>query len=258
MCPFVSAGVRKTILADDSNGAADIYSLSGSAPNPPSNLSATSTGSSNMLNWTDNSGDELAFEIQRASGSCAGSFIGAATLPANTTNYTDDDYGVGLIGDYCYRVKALNRGGDSGFSNTSLNNPLSVDKSLVSTNVVTAGAQITYTITVQNHDTQSVTNTVVSDDIPYQTSYVPNSAEANPAIVDLTDFPTSTLPFTVSGSSTVVITYVLQVSDTAQRGDVLTNTATVSVPTFVEAIQASSSNMVDPLKIYLPVIFKNN
>jgi uncharacterized repeat protein (TIGR01451 family) len=135
---------------------------------------------------------------------------------------------------------------------------LSVDKNLVSTSVVTAGGRITYTITVQNHDTQSVPDTTVSDDIPYQTSYVSNSAEANPAIVDLTNFPTSTLPFTVNSGSTVVITYVLQVSDTAQRGDFLTNTATVSVPTFVEALQASSSNMVDPLKVYLPVIFKNN
>jgi uncharacterized repeat protein (TIGR01451 family) len=258
MCPFVSAGVRKTILADDSNGAAWIYTLSGSAPNPPSNLSAIATGTSNVLNWTDNSGDELAFEVQRASGSCAGSFIGAATLPSNTTNYTDNDYGVGLTGDYCYRVKALNRGGDSGFSNTSLNNPLSVAKNLASTSVVTAGAQITYTITVQNHDTQSVPDTTVSDDIPYQTTYVPNSAEANPAIVDLTDFPTSTLPFTVNSDSTVVITYALQVTDTAQRGDFLTGTTTVSVPTFVEALQTSSSNMVDPLKVYLPVIFKNN
>jgi uncharacterized repeat protein (TIGR01451 family) len=258
MCAFINSGVRKTILADDSNGAADLYPLSGSPPNVPSNLSATSTGTSNLLNWTDNSGDELAFEIQRASGSCAGGFIGAATVPANTTSYTDDDYGVGLTGTYCYRVKALNRGGDSGFSNTSLNNPLSVNKRLVSTNVVTAGARITYTITIQNRDTQPVANTTVSDNIPYKTTYVPNSAEANPAIVDLTDFPTSTLPFTVSDSSTVVITYVLQVSDTVQRGDLLTNTATVSAPTFMQAIQVSSSNMVDPFIVYLPLMFKNN
>ena len=81
---------------------------------------ASASGNSSILNWTDNSSDELAFEIQRASGSCAGTFTGAATVPANTITYTDDDYGVGLSGTYCYRVKALNRGGDSGFSNTAL------------------------------------------------------------------------------------------------------------------------------------------
>jgi hypothetical protein len=121
MCPYVNSGVRKTILTDDSNGAAALYTLSGTAPAAPSGLSATAAGTSNILTWTDNSSNELAFEIQRASGSCGGSFTGVATVPANTTNYTDNDYGVGLTGVYCYRVKALNRGGDSGFSNTDLN-----------------------------------------------------------------------------------------------------------------------------------------
>ncbi len=121
MCPAISYGVRKTILTDDSNAAAALHPLSGVPPNAPSTLSVTPSGTSNLLSWTDNSNDELAFEIQRASDSCVGTFKGVATVPANTTTYTDDDYGVGLAGTYCYRVKALNRGGDSGFSNTALN-----------------------------------------------------------------------------------------------------------------------------------------
>ncbi|MBI4770095.1 MAG: S-layer homology domain-containing protein, partial [Chloroflexi bacterium] len=44
-----------------------------------------------------------------------------ATLPAGTTAYSDNDYGVGLPnGTYCYRVKAMNQGGDSAFSATAL------------------------------------------------------------------------------------------------------------------------------------------
>lgn len=257
MCAFVSSGVRKTILADDSSAAYSLYPLSGLAPNAPSNLSVVSAATSNSLSWTDNSGDEHAFEIQRASGSCGATFKGVATVTANTTTYTDSDYGVGLSGVYCYRVKALNKGGDSGFSNTALTSPIAVTKILASTDLITASEKITYTITVANNDSSSVANITVSDSSSTNLAYVPGSASANPAI-SLGTFPTgATPPFTLSANSSVVITYVLQVDSSAQRGDTITNTVTISAPTLSDMVQASTSNLVDPYLSRLPIIFKN-
>ncbi|MEM7346986.1 MAG: matrixin family metalloprotease, partial [Chloroflexota bacterium] len=116
MCAATAPGVRAVIQTDDSNAANHLYPLSGGVPAAPSNLVALISGSTSSLTWADNSNNELAFEVQRAPTNCAGTFKGVATLPANTTSYNDNDYGVGLNGAYCYRVKALNQGGDSGFS----------------------------------------------------------------------------------------------------------------------------------------------
>ena len=257
MCAFVSSGVRKTILADDSNAAAFLYPLSGPAPAAPSNLSVTDSGSFNTLSWTDNAGDEQAFEIQRADGSCSSTFKGAATVPANTTTYTDSDYGVGLSGVSCYRVKALNEGGDSGYSNASRTNPVAAGQALASTALITASANVTYTVSITNHDSNPVTNLTAGNTHSANASGVSGAATANPGI-DLGNFPISpTPPFTITAGSTLLITYVLQVTDTAQRGDLLTSTVTISAPILFEATQASTSEFVNPYKSYLPIILKN-
>ncbi|HEX9923970.1 MAG TPA: matrixin family metalloprotease [Anaerolineae bacterium] len=258
MCASITTGVRKTILTDDSNAAAFLYPQSGSPPAAPSNLDLTSSASSNTLTWSDNSFNEHAFEIQRADEACTETFVGVATVPANTTSYLDSDYGVGLNGVYCYRVKALNRGGDSSFSNAMLTDPLEIDHSLVSTNVITAGARITYTITVHNNSNQTVTDTVVSDDIPADTTYVSNSAEASPNIGDLSNFPNNTQPFDIGAHGTVVITFALDVDNSVERGDLLINTSRVSAPALSQDIVSVSINVVDPLLSYLPLILKNN
>src|SRR5262249_19231261 len=61
---------------------------------------------------TDNSSNELGFQIERDSGS---GFTQIATTSANATNYTDASLPTGL---YFYRVRAYNDGGTSGYSNT--------------------------------------------------------------------------------------------------------------------------------------------
>lgn len=258
MCAFITTGVRKTILTDDSNAAAFLYPQSGSPPAAPSNLVLTPSINSNTLTWSDNSFNEHAFEIQRADEACTETFVGVATVPANTTSYLDSDYGVGLDGVYCYRVKALNRGGDSGFSNAMLTDPLEMDHYLVSTNVITAGARITYTITIHNNSHQTVTDTVVSDDIPADTTYVSNSAEASPNIGDLSNFPNNTQPFDVSAHGTVAITFALDVDNSVERGDLLINTSTVSAAALSQDMVSVSINVVDPLVSYLPLILKTN
>jgi hypothetical protein len=117
MCPAISAGVRKTIKADDQAGAASMYGLTGAAPGAPSGLSWTAGASSNSLSWLAASGSVIGYDIQRASG-CGGSFRSIQTVPAGTTAYVDNDYGGGLAGpgSYCYRVRAIGRGGDSAYA----------------------------------------------------------------------------------------------------------------------------------------------
>jgi uncharacterized repeat protein (TIGR01451 family) len=256
MCSSIATGSRKTILADDQNAAASLYPLSGALPAAPSNLTVTASGHSNLLNWSDNADNEHAFEIQRASGGCNETFSGVATLPANLTTYTDNDYNAGLTGLYCYRVKALNRGGDSGFSNIAVNIPPDTHKSLISTNLITAEATISYAITIQNMASTSITGMTVGDTLPNNTTYVPNSAQANIAM-DLSNFPTSAGPFTINGNSTVVISYTVQVDNSVQRGDLLVNTATIDSASLPQTTVMSTS-IVDPFKIYLPLIRKDN
>jgi len=77
---------------------------------------------------------------------------------------------------------------------------------------------------------------MVSDSLPAKLTYVAGSATANPAIVNLANFPDISNPFTLPGNSSVIITYRLRVTDTAANGDKLTNMAMISAPTFSQAI----------------------
>jgi hypothetical protein len=134
MCPAVSSGVRKTILTDDSNGAASNYPLSGSAPGAPTDLTATDNGTSFTLNWTASSGSPLAYEIERGNSDCSGGWTPAGTVDSRTygynssggaiatspvTSFTDNDFGAGLSGNHCYRLRALGAGGDSAWATQS-------------------------------------------------------------------------------------------------------------------------------------------
>ena len=84
-----------------------------SPPNPPSNLSASVSSHSQInLSWTDNSGFEDGFKIERWNGS---SFSQINVVGANVTTYSD--LGLAPSTLYRYRVRAYNIGGDSGYSN---------------------------------------------------------------------------------------------------------------------------------------------
>ncbi len=134
---------------------------------------------------------------------------------------------------------------------------LTANKTLATTSVVTSGAKITYTLHLNNDTFQAVTGITVSDRMPISTTYIAGSAVANLNIGDLSNFPTSTVPFTLNSQSRLVITYALQVG-TVKSKDVLTNTATIVVPVYGQPIQASCLAIVDPIKTYLPLILKNN
>src|ERR1044072_9199337 len=98
------------------------YPLMGNAacqsrPASPSSLTATSGGKgSASLNWADNSNNEEGFAVERST-SMSGGYIQVATVSANLRNYTDNT--LFRKTTYFYRVRAVNSGGKSGYSNVT-------------------------------------------------------------------------------------------------------------------------------------------
>src|SRR5262249_41220415 len=85
-------------------------------PLAPSGLTITSTTSSKVvLAWTDNSGNESGFRIQRKKGA-TGTYSEIATPGANVTTYTDDDTALLDGTQYYYKVCAYKFAGNSPFS----------------------------------------------------------------------------------------------------------------------------------------------
>lgn len=84
-------------------------------PSAPSNLTAVNGSGNNIsLAWTDNSGNETSFKIERKLG-VSGSYAQIDTVGANVTSYSDTS-GKTANRPYIYRVRASNGSGDSGYS----------------------------------------------------------------------------------------------------------------------------------------------
>jgi titin len=66
------------------------------------------------LAWQDKSANEDSFRVERKQGA-AGAFAVVATLPKNATSYTDGN--LNPVTQYFYRVRAMNLGGNSGYTN---------------------------------------------------------------------------------------------------------------------------------------------
>lgn len=85
------------------------------APYAPSNLNALAVSSSRIdLNWTDNSGNETGFKIERSTNAGINwSLIN--TIGSNITSYSDSNLIHTTI--YHYRIYAYNQAGNSAYSN---------------------------------------------------------------------------------------------------------------------------------------------
>ncbi|NJM94676.1 MAG: carbohydrate-binding protein, partial [Cytophagales bacterium] len=82
----------------------------------PSALSASAIGSSQInLSWTDNSGNEDGFMIERKQGS--GAFSQIATVGAGVSSFSNT--GLSPSTSYTYQVRAYNAVGNSAYSNQS-------------------------------------------------------------------------------------------------------------------------------------------
>ncbi len=74
---------------------------------------AVASGAQLTLTWTDNANNETGYWVERRIG--GGSYSQIATLAANSTGYTDPNLAAAT--SYCYRVRAFNGAGASGYSN---------------------------------------------------------------------------------------------------------------------------------------------
>jgi Fibronectin type III domain len=109
-----SAAALRTGTNAGSPGAASQVTI----PADPSGLTVTDiTSSSISIAWTDNSGDEDGFKIERCSGANCSDFQLLATMPANVANITD--WNLGKNKTFKYRVYAYNSAGESGYTNTT-------------------------------------------------------------------------------------------------------------------------------------------
>jgi len=121
---FSTAGKREIKLEFfETSGGASISLSWASSPKAPSGLGAMASETLVNLIWSDNSGNEDGFKIERSNGS---GYAQIATVGANFNTYTDSQ--VALNTTYSYRVRAYNSIGDSGYSNessatTSFNSP---------------------------------------------------------------------------------------------------------------------------------------
>jgi hypothetical protein len=118
---------------------------SDSAPAPiaPANLSAAVVSSSQIhLAWTDQSGNETDFQIERKTGA-GGTYAQIGTAVANATAYRD--FGLAEGATYFYRVRAVNSVGNSAYSNeSSATTQSSSLKSVVITGTVPGTVAIAY------------------------------------------------------------------------------------------------------------------
>ena len=78
----------------------------------PAALSATPSGQTVNLAWTDNATDETGYKVERKPE--GGAYAQIGTAAPNATSYTDEGVSPGT---YYYRVRAYNEYGDSAYSN---------------------------------------------------------------------------------------------------------------------------------------------
>ncbi len=123
---------NRVVWQDLRNHQSDIYQFTwtGVMPTPvtypvsaPSNLQVGAFPARKIyLQWQDNALDETGYKIERAQGITGTAWSEIATLPANSTVFTDTPDTLGE--SYWYRVRAYHAQGDSAYSNESFNSTI--------------------------------------------------------------------------------------------------------------------------------------
>ncbi len=106
-------GITKQVIPADA--LKDAFTMPGTPPSFPTSLSATAISYEQInLQWTDNSDDESGFQIFRTS-NLAAPFYPIATVGKNVTTYSDKKLTAETT--YYYKIQAIGKYGESGFSN---------------------------------------------------------------------------------------------------------------------------------------------
>jgi len=91
------------------------FNLVFTPPDAPTGLIATAvTHSQITLSWTDVATTEAGYEIERSTTGIGGSYSPLITVAANTTTYAN--IALSASTEYCYRVRAVNGSGASGYA----------------------------------------------------------------------------------------------------------------------------------------------
>ena len=115
-CYQIRAGENGQVLSPFSDAVCGIIEDNPPTEPPaaPSGLTATTVSDQRIdLSWSDNSNDETSFSVERALGQ-AGAFSEIDVTGANVTTY--EDTALTASTEYCYRVRASNSAGDSGYT----------------------------------------------------------------------------------------------------------------------------------------------
>ncbi len=138
-------------------------------PAPPTELVATGTSSSRIsVNWNDVATNEAGYELWRSSTNNS-NYLLVGTLPANTSSYIDSGLFANSI-NY-YRVRAINAGGNSAYSNedsakTGNNVPVLAP---IATQYMRFGTTLTVNVAATDADPETLT--VITQNLPAFASY---------------------------------------------------------------------------------------
>ena len=131
--------------------------------NAPTSLTVTLISSTQInLSWTDNSGAESGYKIERKTG-LSGIYSQIATVGVNVSSYPNAELTDGTT--YYYRVRAYNANGDSGYSNdASTAISLNAPTNLITTTVTSSYINLSWSDNSNNEDgfkieRSSITNT---------------------------------------------------------------------------------------------------
>jgi hypothetical protein len=130
--------VRATNGAGDSDPTAPATAAIPTPPATPTDARATATGTSVTMTWTDNATNEDSYEILRRVGS-AGAYTLIATLPANTTTFTETGLTPGTL--YNYHIQASNISGHADFTGITITTPV-VSSTVAAVDTTTQGRWI--------------------------------------------------------------------------------------------------------------------
>jgi hypothetical protein len=105
------------------SGFSNLASANTHLPLAPSALTAMVVSGTRVdLQWSDNSGNEQGFRIERCTGEGCDTFAEIASVAAGVTTHQDNT--VAVDESYAYRVRAFNVAGNSDYSNTAATNTL--------------------------------------------------------------------------------------------------------------------------------------
>jgi hypothetical protein len=229
MFASAQAPYAATLGDDDAAGICFLYGSScpgPPVPNPPSNLSANATSSTQaQLTWNDNSGNETSFRVEMRTGANPFAEIGAVGANATGVNVS----GLAPSTTYDFRVRARNGTGDSAYSNTDSATTL-------------AGETLPAAPTLFSATTQSSTALFLQwqDNSANETSFV-IQRQVGFSFVDFTSSPANTAAASLIGL-TPNTSYTLRVVARNSAGDSPSNTSTAStLPAALTAPNAPSN-----------------